>query len=506
MKQRSPHSRRRLDPRCCLAVCLLMAPAATAADWTQFGRDQTRNPVSVEKNPPLWWRFEESDGKSRKNIRWSADTAGGYAATGEPIVIDGLIWISTSTVPGDGDDRAMLVCLEEKTGKILYRYYSARLEEGRGQDVPRTGMNCAPLVAGDWLWFTSNRCEVVCLDIGPLRTRTGQPVVRWTLDMRKTLGVVPNGNDFVALRRCSIAGFKDFLYVTTGNGRRWSGEKLPAPAAPSLVCLDKRTGKVVWTDNSPGENVILGQPSSPLVVEINGRAQVIVGQGDGWLRSFDALGGKRLWEFDTNPPDAVIDKHLPRGTRNWLLATPVYHDGRIYIGNGQNGEHEGGPAWLYCIDPTKTGNISPELPSGPREGKPNPNSGMIWRYGGKEKDGKSDGFCRTLSNVAVTQGLVIAPCIDGRVHCLDAKTGTRHWVVDTDYLVASPLIVDDVVYIGTVYGGIWVLNLSKELKVLGKIEAPSALRYNPVFANGALYLQAGRLYAITGNESDAPRR
>ena len=56
--------------------------------------------------------------------------------------------------------------------------------------------------------------------------------------------------------------------------------------------MDKRTGQVLWTDNSPGANVLHGQFASPLVAEIAGRAQVIVPQGDGWVRSYDALTGE----------------------------------------------------------------------------------------------------------------------------------------------------------------------------------------------------------------------
>ena len=62
----------------------------------------------------------------------------------------------------------------------------------------------------------------------------------------------------------------------------------------------KDNGQVVWQDNSPGKNILDGQWSSPLVIETSGRAQVVVPQGDGWLRSFEALTGKLLWKFDIN--------------------------------------------------------------------------------------------------------------------------------------------------------------------------------------------------------------
>jgi len=33
--------------------------------------------------------------------------------------------------------------------------------------------------------------------------------------------------------------------------------------------------------------------------------QVVSAQGDGWVRGYEALTGKKLWEFDTNPKDSV---------------------------------------------------------------------------------------------------------------------------------------------------------------------------------------------------------
>ena len=98
---------------------------------------------------------------------------------------------------------------------------------------------------------------------------------------------------------------------------------MPAPKAPSLVCFHKTTGKVIWSDNSPGKKIRDGQYASPLVVSINGKSQVIAPMGDGWVRSFDALNGRLLWKFNGNSPNIKSD--------DWknLFATPVFYDGRV---------------------------------------------------------------------------------------------------------------------------------------------------------------------------------
>jgi outer membrane protein assembly factor BamB len=488
-------------------IAIFVGVSVRAEDWPMFGRDQSRNAVSPEKNAPMWWVFPEWDREGKpvapgKNIRWSAPL--GTRTYGDPVVVDGLVWVGTNQSSYREPDAAVLVCLDEKSGKVLYRYVSPRLKDFE-QDWPRHSMASSPLIEGDRMWLLSNRWEVVCMDIAPLKKRQDDPRELWKLDMRKELDVVPRGAH-LGYRQCSIASYKDLIYVITGNGiKQVVTEGVAAPQAPSLVCLNKNSGKVVWKDNSPGKNILFGQWASPTVIEINGQAQVVAPQGDGWVRSFDAASGKLLWKFDTNPPDAKWDWG-GHGTRNFLQATAVFHENRLYIGNGQDPEHWTGPAWLYCIDPTKTGDISPQLPDESGKGKPNPNSGVVWKFGGTDSATKKDIFERTLSNVAIANGLVLAPCISGVVHCLDARTGRRYWSHETDEGIrTSPLIVDGKVYVTVDEGNVWIFELAKEKKVLGKIELNQTISCSPVFANGVLYVASDAgLYAIAGNEKKPP--
>src|SRR5262245_25560534 len=72
-------------------------PQAAGADWPMFGRDRTRNPVSLEKDPPLWWRFPDEKGRPGSNIKWQAKLGG--HTKGDPVVADGLVWVGTITKP-----------------------------------------------------------------------------------------------------------------------------------------------------------------------------------------------------------------------------------------------------------------------------------------------------------------------------------------------------------------------------------------------------------------------
>jgi outer membrane protein assembly factor BamB len=261
----------------------------------------------------------------------------------------------------------------------------------------------------------------------------------------------------------------DLVITGTSNGQDEEGN-VPSPDAPAIIALDKKTGELVWSDNSVGANVLHGQWSSPAAGEIGGVAQVVMGQGDGWVRSYEAHSGKKLWEFDTNPKDAV----WPR-TRNNVISTPVILNNRIYIPNGQDPEHGEGVGHLYCIDGTKRGDIT--------------ESGLVWHY---------DEIRRSISSAAIHDGLLYIPDYSGFLHCLDVETGEKQWVHDTFAAVwGSPLVADDKVYLGDEDGDVVVLKAGRTEEPIEEINILGSVYGTPVPANGVLFIAShDHLYAL----------
>ena len=184
--------------------------------------------------------------------------------------------------------------LDAASGRFLWQASSEKLASGRADDWPMQGISSRPWVEGDRLWYVTSRCEVVCLDTeGFLDHENDGPVqdehpgeheadVVWKLDLFNQLGVRPHEQS-----PCSPAADDRRLFVVTSNGVDQSHVKIPAPDAPSFVALDKRTGSVLWTDHSPGRNIMHSQWGSPLYAVLGGVPQVIFPGGDGWLYSFD---------------------------------------------------------------------------------------------------------------------------------------------------------------------------------------------------------------------------
>ncbi len=327
-------TRMRKSQVCVFVGLSFLAGELGADDWPMLGRDATRNAVSPEKNPPRDWRVglparaatkrqPAREAISAVNIRWSAGL--GMNCHCAPVVHRGMVWIGTTslTMANQNKPGGSLRCYRERDGALLYERTSQPLPL-RVNDAGWTGIGSSPLIENETLWYVTNRWEVVCLDIGPLLASGAPPREKWVVDMPKEYGVFPNSPLMGPARHCSIGAHGERIFVTTGNGIDERRTHVPAPDAPALVCLEKKTGKTLWTDKTPGGNVMVTEAASPLVTEIGGRGQVIVPQGDGWMRSFDPISGKIWWQFDLNRKDTILEMG-GRGTRNYTLASPVLY-------------------------------------------------------------------------------------------------------------------------------------------------------------------------------------
>jgi outer membrane protein assembly factor BamB len=454
----------------------LSASDQATGDWPMWGGTPDRNMVSAMKGLPTEW-----DVKTKKNIKWMANL--GSQSYGNPVVAGGMVFVGTNNElvrdPKQPGDRGVLMAFRESDGEFLWQQTHVKLESGRANDWPFQGVASSPLVEGERLYYVSNRGVVHCLDIqgfrdnendGPFKDEklTGQADadVIWSFDMMEQVGSYPHN-----MSNSSPVVWGDLVYVSTSNGQDESHVNIPSPRAPAIIALNKNTGELVWEDNSVEDRILHGQWSTPTVGRIGGVLQVISAQGDGWVRGYEAETGKKLWEFDTNPKDAV----WPR-TRNELIGTPVIYEDRVYIGNGQDPEHGEGTGHFYAIDPTKRGDIT--------------KSGLVWHF---------DKTRRSISTAAIVDGLVYIPDFSGYFHCLDAKTGQLYWTHDMLAAVwASPLVADGKVYLGDEDGDVVVMALGKEAKVLSEMNMGSAVYATAVPAHGTLFLNnRSQLFAIS---------
>jgi outer membrane protein assembly factor BamB len=444
-----------------LAVTLLVSASDPGtSDWPQWGGTPDRNMVSSMTGLPTSW-----DINTKKNVKWMSML--GSQTYGNPVVAGGRVFVGTNNEglrnPKEGGDRGVLMCFRESDGQFLWQQANAKLPAGRVNDWPFQGVCASPLVEGEVLYYVSNRCELLCLDVKG--DGNGGAKVIWKLDMMEELGAHPHN-----MANSSVTSWGDLLYLSTSNGQDESHVNIPSPKAPAIIAVNKKTGKVVWEQNHVGNRILHGQWSSPAVGRIGDVVQAVMGEGDGWVRGYDAMTGKKLWEFDMNPKDSVWPK-----TRNEVISTPVIYENKVYIANGQDPEHGEGVGHLYCIDGTKRGDITKE--------------GQVWHY---------DKIRRSISTGAIHEGILYYSDFSGFLHALDIKTGQPYWTHDMLAAIwGSPMVIGGNVYLGDEDGDVAILKAGKEKKLIGEMNMGSSVYSTPVPANGVLFIaNRNQLWAL----------
>jgi outer membrane protein assembly factor BamB len=460
------------------------ASAPGSGDWPMWGGTPDRNMVSSMKGLPSTW-----DVTKKTNVKWMATL--GSQSYGNPVVSGGFVFLGTNNEglrdPQQGGDRGVVMCFRESDGEFMWQITHEKLAAGRVNDWPFQGVASSPLIEGDKLYYVSNRAELICADTqgfndnendGPFKEEkhTGKKDgdIIWKFDMIEEVGSHPHN-----LANSSPVLYGDLIFVSTSNGQDESHVNVPSPKAPSIVAVNKNTGKLVWEANNVGGNILHGQWSSAAVGKIGDVVQVVIGEGDGKVRGYEAATGKKLWEFDTNPKESTWPK-----TRNEIIATPVIFENKVYLANGQDPEHGEGVGHLYCIDATKRGDITKD--------------GLVWHF---------DKIRRSISTGALHDGLLYYPDFSGFLHCIDAKTGQELWQHDMFAAVwGSPLVADGKVYLGDEDGDVVILQAGRAKKLLAEVNMGSSVYSSPVPANGALFIMnRNQLFALADKAAPAAK-
>ncbi|MEL7499691.1 MAG: PQQ-binding-like beta-propeller repeat protein [Planctomycetota bacterium] len=511
----------------CAALALAIAALTTTSadaqkDWPMWGGTMHRNMIA-KGSASLDFDLQKGEAG---NVVWTQNL--GSQTYGNPVVANGKILVGTNNGGGwrkdkypPEQDKGVLLCFDEKSGKFMWQLTCDKLAAGRVNDWPLQGICSVPVVEEDRLWVVNNRCELMCLDIDGFLDGTNDGDIKdeadatkadadvlWKLDMIDELGVFPHN-----LATSSPVIHGDLIFLLTSNGVDEAHLDVPSPRAPCFLAVNKNTGKVAWEHNQPFDTILHGQWSSPAVGEVNGKALVFFPGGDGWVYAHDAKSGVEVWKCDLNPKETKWELY-GKGTRNAIISTPVFYEGSVIIAVGQDPEHGEGVGHLWRIDATKTGDVSAEIGEIGKPGKPNPNSAIIWHYGGEVtgEDGEPESvFRRTMSTVSVYDNMVFAADLSGFVHCIDLANGKRHWEYDMlSGVWGSTMAVDGKVFIGNEDGALTVFKASKDkAEVLATKETVdfSSIYSTPTFNNGMMYLSdRTRLYAVKVGETKSEEK
>lgn len=487
---------RRLALPAVVLAALCAGPSSRAADQPQWGHAWGRNLASDERGLP-----DSFDVATGRNVRWSAPL--GTETHSTPIVARGRVLIGTNhgrpRDPRHQGDRGILMCLEEATGGLRWQLVVPKRAEDPYLDWPNSGMSSTATVEDDRVYVVTSRGEVVCLDLegmsngnqglqdeARLQTPAGQPPIAagpldadviWHTSLHADAGIWSHD-----AAHASILVHGNHLYLNSGTGVDNTHKRIRTPDAPSLLVLDKRTGRILARDDEHiAPRIFHCTWSSPSLGVVEGRPRLFLAGGDGVVYGFDPLPQdaeptdpvrriRATWRFDFDPEGPKEDVHRFNGNRTTspsnIYGMPVLHEGRLYVAGGGDWFWGKNAAWVKCIDPRG---------SGDRTAAAGRWTAPLGRH--------------TMSTPVISGGRLYATDSMRTLHCLDARTGGALWTHEVDGEVwASALVADGKVYLGTRRGEFSILADASEKTLLFRANLGAPISATATAANGTVYV------------------
>lgn len=420
--------------------------AEKADNWHQW-RGPDANGVARQADPPLEW-------SEQKNVAWKVPLDGHGSST--PIVWGHKVFLLTAIDTGKVDPdlpkpedqperpfgitfpnthyQFVVLCLDRRTGKELWRRVAIEKIPHAGHHGDNSFASASPTTDGERLYVWFGSAGFFCYDLA------GE--LLWQRDlgnatMRRSFGEASSPvvhGDRVLLTRDQ----EDQSY---------------------LVALDTRTGETVWQVNRDEVSAW----ATPLVVEHNGRTQVITNASKR-VRSYDLADGTLIWECG--------------GQVGNVTPSPVANAETVYCMSGYRGNA------LFALPLDATGDITgtDKIVWSQDRGTPYVPSPLLY-----------DGLLYfNQSNNAI-------------LSCVDAETGDtvidRTRLPDVRRIYASPVGAAGRVYFMGRDGEALVLEHGTEFKVLATNRLDEGMDASPAIVGKQILLRGQKhLYCISSQQ------
>lgn len=347
----------------CLAL-LAVAPVALADDWPQWLGPQRDG---VWRETGIIDKFPEGGPK----VLWRQDIGGGYCG---PSVVGGKVYVLDRVLaPGakdpdnpfnktDSKGEERLLCLDQKTGKILWKY----TWPSQYQISYAAGPRATPTVDGGKVYALGAMGDFVCVEAA-----SGKFL--WKKSLVEDYGAP-----------VQIWGFAAHPLVVGDRVITLLGGK-----AGLAVAFDKNTGEEKWKAPATRSGAVGYAP--PTLIEAGGKKQVILWNPDA-VTSVDPDNGNVLWS----------EKWMIKSSLS--VPTPRQVGDKLFLTSFYNG------SLLLKLSQDK------------------PGASVVWK---SEARGENPSQTTDLSSIMpapyVVGEHVYGVCSYGELRCLELATGKRVW-------------------------------------------------------------------------------
>lgn len=446
-------------------VVSLSAGAVFAADefsslaqqnWHQWRGPQATG-VAPQADPPVEWGED-------KNVKWKVSIPGESTATpivwGDKIFLTSAVKTDRTIELAEGESKPkgryriakptnyyqfIVICVDRRTGKTLWQRMACEELPHEGHHPDGTFASASPTTDGERLYVSFGSRGVYCYDLDGNQ--------KWSRDFG------PMKIMFTFGEGASAVVHDDLVIVNwdhQGNGKGDEKE------GSFITALDAATGETRWkTDRDESTTW-----ATPLVVEYDGRTQVIV-QGGKRVRSYDVATGELIWACGGQTPTPI--------------PSPVSDGQNVYCMSGYIGSA------VYAIPLGTEGDIT-------EFAKQKEPERIAWSR-------KKPGAPYVPSPMLYGEFLYFTQSSKGILTCLNAKTGEpvieRTRLQGIQNLYASPVGAANRVYFTDRGGTTLVVRKGPELEILATNKLDDRFDGSMAIAGGEIFLRGKQhLYCI----------
>jgi outer membrane protein assembly factor BamB len=334
-------------------------------------------------------------------------------------------------IPDTKDFHLAAACLDAKDGKPIWQRDAFLQDGAKAPNIHGKNSHASPspITDGKNLFVHFGHQGTACFDLG------GKLI--WKNNDHRYNPVHGNGGSPI------LVGDK-LVYSADGGNIQF------------VIALDKTTGKVIWKTPRKTTAAKKFSFSTPLLITVNGKQQII-SPGSDAVCAYDPADGKEIWR-------AGYDGYS-------VIPRPVFGHGMIFLSSGYDS-----PV-TYAIKVDGKGDVT--------------DTHIAWKL--------AKGAPHTPSMLLVGDELYEVSD-RGLASCLDAKTGKPHWQEKVGgAFSASPTYADGKIYLQAEDGKTTVLRAGKKFEVLATSNLGERTFASYAIADGAIYLRTETmLYRIQG--------